>query len=164
MTHSTLAYTDEKGNLLFHDMSVFLDGISQRPNRYFEVIAKEIGHNTTDAQRGYYFAVVNRLCWYALKERGFDITEQQCHKWMSHRSLILKQMEPFINMETGELESREVNVSFSDAKKDMVSDYIDECIRWAAENLSIRIPPTPRESEAQRRITSFEDLINYKIV
>ena len=141
-------YTDSSGHPFFYDIDLFLDEIKKYKNKEIECSFKIIGGEHSDEQRGYYFAVVNRLIWLGLVDAGFELTEAQAHIWNKSNSDELKEA---VRSTDGK-ELLEVQIDFAKAPKEVISRFIDERIRFAATKLSIRIPPPPDPGHPFSRI------------
>lgn len=129
--------------LIFDTMKQHLSELLQTQDVCIEL--KKISKQPTDSQRGYYWAVILPMIKHGLYELGNDQYKQieDVHDFM-------KEQLKFYTIETIKIKKTMLRVkkykSISNAEgaKDETSKYIDECIRWAAENLSVIIPEANR--------------------
>jgi hypothetical protein len=146
---STLLFTDSKGHPFFYDAEAFISEFVDQPNCEFSIIVERIGNKHTDKQRSFYFAVVNRLIWLALKQEGYELTETETHLWNKSHSPALK-----TTIKKGGVDMlMDVQLDFAKAKKDVLSNYIEDRIRFAAQHLNLRIPSAPADGESYDKIT-----------
>ena len=133
--HIAYANIDENGVPHGFDKQGILDFCKLHPNGRLEVEYKIVKSTAgTEQQMRYYRGVVIPNIQTGLRNIGYTMTPTQVHDYLRNRSAIGV---TFVDVKTVSLPIIESTSSFD--KEDWI-DYIDECIRHAAEELAIVVP------------------------
>lgn len=103
------------------------------PDMDVEIIIKKRG-KATDAQRRYYFGVVVKEITARLKEMGNDVDEE-----LTHEFLKLEFNKNYLRDEDGTVIGT-VGGTTTEQNIEERAEFIERCIRWAAETLELSIP------------------------
>lgn len=133
--HTAFGEIDASGIARSYDKEGTIAWAAQHPGARLEITYKVIkGQGEGDSQRAYYRAVVIPNVLQGLKNRGYRMDENQVHDFLRQNSTV--------RVTYYDIEDRTVQQidSTGDFTKDDWTEYLDEVIQYAAENLDIRIP------------------------
>ena len=125
---------DAEGKASAYDKRVVHDFCKMHPNSRLEITYKIIKDKGTEAQRGYYWGVVVPNVQMGLRDLGVTMGGEKVHDMLRQRSTVGVVAVPIKEQVFSAILSTS---SFS--KEDWMM-YIDECIQFAAEELSVVVP------------------------
>jgi hypothetical protein len=115
----------------------------ENPNERFEIRVRKVSEKASRNQVGYYFAEIVPKCQQGLRGLGHVMTKDQTHEFIKQFSPIM--IEEF--MIGDQLHQRLRSFSDDDWDQECMREYIDDIIRWAAEELYIIInPPSTQQT------------------
>jgi len=123
--HQSIGETNSNGEFRIFNKNEFDAFCKNNPNKRFVIKLEQTSTDKTSNQLKYYWGVIVPRCQEQFEYYGSKYSRQETHEQ-------LKTVSPELtNSETTSI--KELSVT-------QMKNYIDDVIRWAAENLEIEIP------------------------
>lgn len=133
--------TDE-GVLTIHNKPALSEWARQNPGRNILVRFERRGSKRSLPQNRYYHGIVVQSVMLGLREIGYSMSHDEVH-------FFLKQKFNPVQIPNKEGEAIELPGSTTQMNKTDFGEYIDRIAQWAAEYLSVVIPPANSDLKMQ---------------
>lgn len=132
----------EEGVMTIHNKPALSEWARQNPGRNILVKFERRGSKRSLPQNRYYHGIVVQSVMLGLREIGYSMSHDETH-------FFLKQKFNPIQVPNKNAEAIELPGSTTVLNKTEFSDYIERIAQWAAEYLSVVIPPANSDFKMQ---------------
>lgn len=135
-------HIDQEGAMTIHNKSALSEWTRQNPGRNILVKFERRGSKRSLPQNRYYHAVVVQSVMLGLRDIGYSLSHDETH-------FFLKQKFNPVQIPNKEGEAIELPGTTTQMNKSDFSEYIERIAQWAAEYLSVVIPPANSDLKMQ---------------
>ena len=135
-------HIDQDGAMTIHNKPALSEWARQNPGRNILVKFERRGSKRSLPQNRYYHGVVVQSVMLGLREIGYSLSHDETH-------FFLKQKFNPVQIPNKEGEAIELPGSTTQMNKTDFGEYIDRIAQWAAEYLSVVIPPANSDLKMQ---------------